>query len=108
MGEIFVQRDEKNRIFGLVGREMEEGSPATTGALQSLRVASTSMTEYLHLSPEFKVGKEEISLIVDRSAPHLNREIATVMETLVVGLKMLAEEYPDDLVVHEAPAMIRV
>jgi uncharacterized protein YsxB (DUF464 family) len=30
------------------------------------------------------------------------------METLVVGLKILAEEYPDDLVVHEAPAMIRV
>ncbi len=107
MGEIFVQRDEKNRIFALVGREMEEGSPATIGALQSLRAAGASMTEYLHLSPEFKVGKE-ISLIIDRSDPHLNREIDTVMETLVVGLKILAEEYPDDLVVHEAPAMIRV
>ena len=107
MGEIFVQRDEKNRIFGLVGKEMEEESPATIGALQSLRAADASMTEYLHLSPEFKVGKE-ISLIIDRSDPHLNREIDTVMETLVVGLKILAEEYPDDLVVHEAPAMIRV
>ena len=107
MGEIFVQRDEKNRIFGLVGREMEEGSPATIGALQSLRAADASMTEYLHLSPEFKVGKE-ISLIIDRSDPHLNREIDAIMETIVVGFKMLAEEYPDDLVVHEAPAMIRV
>ena len=107
MGEIFVQRDEKNRIFGLVGREMEEGSPATIGALQSLRAADASMTEYLHLSPKFKVGKE-ISLIIDRSDPHLNREIDAIMETIVVGFKMLAEEYPDDLVVHEAPAMIRV
>lgn len=107
MGEIFVQRDEKNRIFGLVGREMETGSPATIGALQFLRAADASMTEYLHLSPEFKVDKE-ISLIIDRSDPHLNREIDAIMETIVVGFKMLAEEYPDDLVVHEAPAMIRV
>lgn len=77
------------------------------GILQLLRAADASMSEYLHLTPEFKVGKE-ISLIIDRGDPHLNREIDAIMETVVVGFKMLAEEYRDDLVVHEAPAMIRV
>ncbi len=107
MGEILVQRDEKNRVFGLIGREMEEGNPAMMGVLQLLRAADASMSEYLHLAPKFKVDKE-ISLIIDRSDPHLNREIDAIMETIVVGFKMLAEEYRDDLVVHEAPAMIRV
>ena len=107
MGEIFIQRDEQNRIVGLTGRGLEEGGLAATSALSFLRAAPAAMTEYLHVDAEFSVG-EEITLVVNRSDPHLNREIDAIMETLVIGLKMLATEYPSDVEVHEAPVGLQV
>ena len=107
MGEIFIQRDEQNRIVGLAGRGMEESSLATTNTLWFLRAAVSAITDYLHLAPDFSVG-EEISLVIDRSDPHLNREIDAIMETLVIGLKMLATEYPSDVVVQEATVGLQV
>jgi uncharacterized protein YsxB (DUF464 family) len=107
MGEIVIQRDERNRVLGLTSRGMVEGTLATTSAFHFLRAAVASMTKYLHVSPDFSVG-EEIYLGVKRSDLHLNREIDAIMETLVMGLKILAEEYPDDLVVHEATIGIQV
>jgi len=105
--EIIIQRDEQNRILGLTGRGMEEGSIATTSTLHFLQATISSMTDYLHVVPDFSVGKE-LRLVVDRSDPHLNREIDAIMETLVIGLKMLAKEYPGDFVVHEATVSVRV
>ena len=107
MGEISIQRDEENRIVGLTGRDLEEGSPATTSALWFLRATAAAMTDYLHVVPDFSIG-EEISLIIDRSDPHLNREIDAIMETLVIGLRMLAVEYPSDVVVQEATVGLQV
>lgn len=107
MGEILIQRDEQNRILGLTGRGMEEGSLATTSTLHILQATISSMIDYLHVAPDFSVGNE-LRLVVDRSDPHLNREIDAIMETLVIGLKMLAKEYPGDFVVHEATVSVRV
>lgn len=107
MGEILVQRDEQNRIVGLTGREMEEGSLSTMSTLHFLRATTASMRDYLRLDPDFSIG-EEIRLLVDRSDPHLNREIDAIMETLVIGLKMLEKDYPGDFVVHEATVGIQV
>ena len=107
MGEVVVQRDESNRILGLTSKDMGEGTLANMSAMHFLRAAVASMTEYLHVSPGFSVG-EEISLEVKRSDLHLNREIDAIMETLVIGLKLLAKEYPDDLVVQEATVEIQV
>ena len=107
MGEIFIQRDEQNRIVGLTGRGMEEGSPATTSTLWFLRATVSAIADYLHLAPDFSVG-EEINLVIDRNDPHLNREIDAIMETLVIGLKMLATEYPSDVVVQEATVGLQV
>jgi len=107
VGEIIVQRDEQNRILSLTGREMEEGSPATTSALHFLRATVTAMTEYLHVDLDFSIG-EEISLVLDRNDPHLHREIDAIMETLVIGLKLLAVDYPSDVVVRDATVGIQV
>jgi uncharacterized protein YsxB (DUF464 family) len=107
VGEILIQRDEQNRILGLTGRGMEEGSLATTSTLHILQATISSMIDYLHVAPDFSVGNE-LRLVVDRSDPHLNREIDAIMETLVIGLKMLAKEYPGDFVVHEATVSVRV
>ena len=107
MGEIIVQRDEQNRIIGLTGREMEAGGPATMSALHFLQAAVASMTDYLHVTPDFSIG-EEVHLIVNRSDLYLNREIDAIMETLVIGLKMLAKEYSGDFVVDEATIGVQV
>jgi uncharacterized protein YsxB (DUF464 family) len=107
VGEILIQRDEQNRILGLTGRGMEEGSLATTSTLHILQATISSMIDYLHVAPDFSVGKE-LRLVVNRSDPHLNREIDAIMETLVIGLKMLAEEYPSDFVVQEATVSVGV
>ncbi len=107
MGEIIVHHDERNRIFGLTGRGLEEGGPAMTSAKHLLRAAVVSMTDYLHLAPNYS-AEDEIHFSLERSDPHLDREIDAIMETLIIGLKLLAEEYPSDLIVHEAAQEIRV
>jgi len=105
--EILVQRDEQNRVVGLAARGGEEGSVAMIGTLQFLRAAAVAMTEYLHVEADLSVG-EEIEFVINRSDPHLNREIDAIMETLVIGLRMLATDYPGEVVVHEATVGLKV
>ncbi len=107
MGEIVVQRDDQNRILSLTGRGVPQGGVAAASTFHLLQAAVGSMVDYLHLDPELLVG-EEIRLVVDRSDAHLNREIDAIMETLVIGLKILAKEYPSDLVVQEETLGIQV
>lgn len=107
MGEIIISRDEHNRIIDLSGQGIDKGTPAGAAALRFLQASVSSMTDYLHLAPEYSLGKQ-VQLSIDRSAPHLNREIDAIMETLVIGLKQLAVEYAQDLVVHEATVGIQV
>ena len=107
MAEIIVQRDEENRILGLSGKDMEEGANASTSTLHFLEAAISAMSDYLHLAPVFSIG-DELCLEVDRSDPHLNREVDAIMETLVIGLNMLAKEYPNDFIVHEADVGVEV
>ena len=107
MGEIIVQRDEQNRVLSLTCIGLEEGTVVSTTSLYFLQAAVASMNEYLHVTPEFSVG-EEIDLNIKRGDFHLNREIDAILETLVIGLKLLSKEYPDDLVVNEATIGIQV
>jgi len=108
VGEILVQRDDQNRILCLSGRDIPTGGVAAASLSHLLQAGVGSMVDYLHVDPaEFLLG-EEIRLVVDRSDPHLNREIDAIMETLVIGLKILAKEYPSDLVVQEATVGMQV
>lgn len=107
MGEIIVSRDEHNRILGLTGQGIDTDTPTGDAALRFLQASVSAMTDYLHLAPDYALGSE-MHLSIDRSAPHLNREIDAIMETLVIGLTQLAAEDAQDLVVHEATAGIRV
>lgn len=107
MGEIIVQRDEEGRIVALIGERMEEPNAATRSGMYFLRAAECALSEYLRLSPTLTVT-DEVRMIVDRSDPLLNREIDAVMETVVRGLKLLAQDFPGDLVVHEATLGVKV
>ncbi len=107
MGEIIVQRDEEGRIVALIGEGMGEPNAATRSGMYFLRAAENALSEYLRLSPTL-TATDEVRMIVDRSDPLLNREIDAVMETVVRGLKLLAQDFPGDLVVHEATLGVKV
>ncbi|RLE38923.1 hypothetical protein DRJ23_04220 [Candidatus Acetothermia bacterium] len=107
MGEIIVQRDEQGRIAALIGEGLEDSTPAARTGMYLLRAAEGTLSEYLRLSPAL-TATDAVRLIVDRSDPLLNREIDAVMETVVRGLKLLAQDFPDELAVHEATLGVKV
>jgi len=107
VGEVAVQRDERNRIVGLVVREISSETTAGASALFFLQAAASALTEYLHVSVEAGVG-DESGLLVDRSDPHLDREIDAILETVVIGLRMLGREFPAEVAVLEAAAGVEV
>jgi len=107
VGEIIVQRDEQGRIVAIIGEGLGELNTAARSGMYLLRAAESSLSEYLRLSPTF-TAMDEVRLIVDRSDPLLNREIDAVMETVVRGLKLLAQDFPGELTVHETPVGIKV
>ncbi len=107
MGEALIHRDDRGRIVGLTLRDVGPSTAAGTSAGYFLRAASASLSGYLHV-PVVADGGFEGSLTIDRSDTHLDREIDAVLETLVIGLRMLEREYPSDLVVQEATVGIEV
>ena len=109
VGEILVRRDDNNRIVGVVVRDLpaERVGEVTQSVHRFLRAVVASMNDYLHV-PSRMVLEEELRLDVDRTDPHLSREIDAILETLLIGLNMLAEEYPAELVVRESSIGVQV
>lgn len=107
MGEALIHRDDRGRIVGLTLRAVNPNTVAGASANHFVSAASTSLSEYLHVRV---AGAEEVDadFTIDRSDPHLDREIDAVLEMLVAGLRMLEREYPSDLVVHEATVGVEV
>ena len=107
MGEVLVQRDETNRIVGFVARGLSPETLPGIGVFQLLRAGSAALTDYLHVPTESSLS-EEMYLAVDRSDPHLARELDAVLETLATGFRLLERDCPDDLVVHDAAVGVEV
>ena len=107
MGEVLIQRDERNRVTGLTVRDLGGETTAGTSAMHLVQAVTASLVDYLHVpvrSPE----AEAMGLAIDRCDTHLDRELDAVLETLIIGLKMLEKEYPTDLVVVEAAVGVEV
>jgi len=102
-----VKRDENNRLIGFTLQGAKTKTIASASAIHLLRATAASVSDYLHARLRFSEGKEFL-LTIDPGDHHLKREIDAIMETLLIGLKMLEEEYPYDLVVREAEAEVRV
>jgi len=104
VGEIRIRRDERSRVTGFSVRGVDSGTPAGTSAQHLLRAVTTSLVDYLHMTVE----SDATELLINRNDLHLDRELDAMLETLVIGLKLLAEEYPSDLVVEEATVGVEV
>lgn len=107
MAEILIHRDENSRIVGLVVRDTEAASEAIAGVDRFLRAVVAAMNDYLHVHAEFRAGAEW-HLEIDRADQHLSREIDAILETLLIGLNMLAEEFPADLALRETGLGVQV
>lgn len=107
MGEIFVQRDEDHRVVGLSIHDVPSDTVVGTVVFQFLRAIATALTEYLYVPVVFG-APNEFEFEVDRSDPHLDRELDAVLEMLVIGLRMLERDHPTELVVHEATVGVEV
>jgi len=107
LGEILIQRDDNNRIVGLTAGDMTEGSEATRTAERLVRAVAASMGDYLHVPAEVSLAGG-LRLRVDRTDSNLSREIDAILETLIIGLHMLAEELPAELVVRESGIGVKV
>ena len=80
---------------------------AGTSTLHLLQAVTASLSEYLHV-PVITSGKDETHILITRTDQHLDRELDAVLETLVIGLRMLEKEYSAELLVHEATIGVNV
>jgi len=107
VGEAVIHRDDRGRVTGVAFRDVELTTVAGTSANSFLLAVSSSLSEYLHVPVDGAV-EVDADFTIDRSDTHLDREIDAILETLVIGLKMLEQEYPSDLVVQEATIGVEV
>jgi uncharacterized protein YsxB (DUF464 family) len=86
-----------------------EGMSASAKASAAilLRAVAESLTEYLHVAVESSF-EDEFSLEVDRRDQYLDREIDAVLATMRSGLRLVARDYPAELMVHEATVGVEV
>ena len=109
MGEVLIRRDERNRVTGLSLRDVGIETPAGASASHLLQTVTASLGEYLHVSVELAAASaDEMDLSIERRDTHLDRELDAILETLVIGLKMLEKEHPADLVVEEPAVGVEV
>jgi len=107
VGEIRIQRDERNHVTGLTVRDVDGNTPAGAGTSLLLKATTTSLVDYLHVPVQSTVSDGDI-ISVDRCDAHLDREIDAILETLVIGLKLLESEHPNDLSIEEATVAVEV
>jgi len=88
-------------------RDLDPETAAALSAQYFLQAVSESLSQYLHVPTETSLT-DEAFLSVNRKDVHLDRELDAVLETLVIGFRMLEKEYPSDLVVHEATVGVEV
>lgn len=84
-----VERDEEGRVqtVTLDG----DGSPEELAAAALVEASILGLREYLHLDPAVTRDGRVIRFEVDRSDFFLDREVDAVVETMVRGLRALAD-----------------
>lgn len=113
MIEIKVYRDEEGRIQEILraGPPEEELpvelAPADAGITLLLRTAASGLEQYLKLNPKLESEAGQFRCRVERDYL-LNREIDAILETVLLGLKDLAQSYADYVAVKEVPGAIKV
>lgn len=99
MVEVLIERDEEGRVqvVTLYG----EDSPEGLAAAMLVEAPVLGMKNYLHLNPEVSREGTVLRYRVDRSDIFLDRELDAILETMVLGLRALAQDRPGKVAVRE-------
>jgi len=107
VGEAVIQQDERGRVIGVTMQADGMSASAKASAAILLRAVAESLSDYLHVSVESSF-EDRLSLEVDRRDQYLDREIDAVLATMRSGLRLVARDYPAELMVHEATVGVEV
>jgi hypothetical protein len=107
LGEILVQRDDTDRVIGVVVRGIRQVTTLGMTVSTLLEAAATSLAEYLHVPVEVSLGPQ-MMLVVDRRDPHLDRELDAILETLVVGFRLLERDHAKSVALREETVGVEV
>ncbi|MCX8104176.1 MAG: ribosomal-processing cysteine protease Prp, partial [Candidatus Bipolaricaulota bacterium] len=77
------------------------------GVSSILQTAVLGLEEYLKLRTKVEQEKGYLSCQLERDI-FLNREIDAILETMVLGLRAIAREYPEYLKVEEVVGNVNV
>ncbi len=99
MVEVLIERDEEGRVqvVTLYGDDSPEGLAAT----MLVEAPVLGMKQYLRLDPEVSHEGAVLRYRVDRSDIFLDRELDAILETMVLGLRALAQDRPGKVAVRE-------
>lgn len=99
MVEVLIERDEEGRVqvVTLYGDDSPEG----LAAAMLVEAPVLGMKHYLHLDPEVSREGAVLRYRVDRSDIFLDRELDAILETMVLGLRALAQDRPGKVAVRE-------
>ncbi len=105
MTSVEILRDTDKKIFGFRSRGhagyAEAGQDIVCAGVSTLlQTAVLGLEEYLKLDPKVEQEQGWLHCQLERDI-FLNREIDAVLETMVLGLKALARQYPQHLQVAE-------
>ena len=94
-----IERDEEGRVqvVTLYGDDSPEG----LAAAMLVEAPVLGMKHYLHLDPEVSREGSVLRYRVDRSDIFLDRELDAILETMVLGLRALAQDRPGKVAVRE-------
>jgi hypothetical protein len=111
MISIEIRRDSEGKIQEFISRghgQYEEGRDILcAGTSTLLQTAIIGLEDYLKLDPKIEKEKGFLRCKLERES-FLNREIDAILETMVLGLKELENQYPDHIRVWEVESDVKV
>ena len=102
-----VHRDPAGKVSEFRARFAVEPRELTASVSVLLRTAVLGLERYLRLEPEVEEGEGSFRCRLERES-FLSREIDAILETMVLGLRELEREHPEELEVQELTSDVRV
>jgi len=102
-----VHRDPGGKVSEFRAQFAVEPRELSASVSVLLRTAVLGLERYLRLEPEVEEGERSFRCRLERES-FLSREIDAILETMVLGLRELEREYPEELEVQELTSDVRV
>ncbi len=110
MLKVNIYRDKRNRIcsfkaFGHCGFD-EWGKDIVCAATSALlQIAILSINEYCKIKPDIEISAGKLACLLPTvKDPLTRRDIKTILETMLIGLKKIQEQFPGNIKITEAGA----